>query len=83
MDFVSGALAWGRKLRVLTVVDLYTARRWRHVAGRRRVARVLERIIAERARPTEKRMGQHSQNEWKNSAGHAGWNIASRKKQGS
>jgi putative transposase len=52
LDFVSDALAWGRKLRMLTVVDLYTrealAIEVDTSLGGVRVARVLERIIAER-----------------------------------
>jgi len=52
LDFVSDALARGRKLRMLTVVDLYTrealAIEVDTSLGGVRVARVLERIIRER-----------------------------------
>jgi putative transposase len=52
LDFVSDTLAWGRKLRMLTVLDLYTREALAievdtSLSGGR-VARVLERIIAER-----------------------------------
>ena len=52
LDFVSDALAWGRKLRMLTVLDLYTREALAievdtSLSGGR-VARVLERIITER-----------------------------------
>ena len=52
LDFVSDALAWGRKLRMLTVLDLYTREALAievdtSLSGVR-VARVLDRIITER-----------------------------------
>jgi putative transposase len=52
LDFVSDALAWGRKLRMLTVVDLYTREALAievdtSLSGVR-VARVLDQLIAER-----------------------------------
>lgn len=52
LDFVSDALAWGRRLRALTVVDLYTREALAievdtSLSGVR-VARVLDRVIAER-----------------------------------
>ena len=58
LDFVSDALAWGRKLRMLTVVDTYTRESLAievdtSLSGVR-VARVLDRIITERrALPAE------------------------------
>ncbi len=58
LDFVSDALAWGRKLRMLTVVDTYTRESLAievdtSLSGVR-VARVLDRVIAERgALPAE------------------------------
>ena len=52
LDFVSDALCWGRKLRMLTVVDTYTRESLAievdtSLSGAR-VARVLERVIQER-----------------------------------
>lgn len=58
LDFVSDALWWGRKLRMLTVMDTYTRESLAievdtSLSGAR-VARVLERVIGERgARPGE------------------------------
>lgn len=58
LDFVSDALCWGRKLRMLTVVDTYTRESLAievdtSLSGAR-VARVLERVIQERgAQPEE------------------------------
>lgn len=58
LDFVSDALWWGRKLRMLTVVDTYTRESLAievdtSLSGAR-VARVLDRVIGERAaRPDE------------------------------
>lgn len=58
LDFVSDALWWGRKLRMLTVVDTYTRESLAievdtSLSGAR-VARVLDRVIDERgARPDE------------------------------
>lgn len=58
LDFVSDALAWGRRLRMLTVVDTYTREALAievdtSLSGVR-VARVLERVIGERsAQPEE------------------------------
>ena len=57
LDFVSDALWWGRKLRMLTVVDTYTRESLAievdtSLSGAR-VARVLDRVIAERAAPDE------------------------------
>ena len=54
LDFVHDALAWGRKLRMLTVEDLYTREGLAievdtSLSGTR-VARVLDRVIAERGR---------------------------------
>ena len=52
LDFVQDALAWGRKLRMLTVEDLYTrealAIEIDTSLGGVRVARVLDRVIDER-----------------------------------
>jgi putative transposase len=52
LDFVSDALAWGRKLRMLTVVDTFTRESLAievdtSLSGAR-VARVLDRVISER-----------------------------------
>jgi putative transposase len=57
LDFVSDALWWGRKLRMLTVVDTYTRESLAievdtSLSGAR-VARVLDRVIGERAAPRE------------------------------
>lgn len=57
LDFVSDALWWGRKLRMLTVVDTYTRESLAievdtSLSGAR-VARVLDRVISERAAPDE------------------------------
>ena len=57
LDFVSDALWWGRKLRMLTVVDTYTRESLAievdtSLSGAR-VARVLDRVIAGRAAPQE------------------------------
>ena len=57
LDFVSDALWWGRKLRMLTVVDTYTRESLAievdtSLSGAR-VARVLDRVIGERAVPGE------------------------------
>jgi putative transposase len=57
LDFVSDALAWGRRLRALTVVDLYTREALAievdtSLSGVR-VARVLDRVIAERGQAPE------------------------------
>lgn len=58
LDFVSDALRWGRKLRMLTVVDTYTRESLAievdtSLSGAR-VARVLDRVIGERgAQPGE------------------------------
>ena len=52
LDFVSDALCWGRKLRMLTVVDTYTreslAIEVDTSLGGVRVARVLDQVISER-----------------------------------
>jgi putative transposase len=58
LDFVHDALWWGRKLRMLTVVDTYTrealAIEVDTSIGGQRVARVLDRVISERgAQPEE------------------------------
>jgi putative transposase len=57
LDFVSDALCWGRKLRMLTVVDTYTRESLAievdtSLSGVR-VARVLDRVISERTVPGE------------------------------
>ncbi len=57
LDFVSDALCWGRKLRMLTVVDTYTRESLAievdtSLSGAR-VARVLDRVLSERAAPGE------------------------------
>lgn len=57
IDFVSDALAWGRRIRLFTVVDVFT----REVLAIEvdtslpggRVVRVLERLASERGAPTE------------------------------
>ena len=58
LDFVSDALAWGRKIRMLTVVDAYTRESLAIEVDTSlpgvRVARVLDRVITERgAGPAE------------------------------
>jgi len=57
LDFVQDTLSWGRKFRLLTVVDAYTRESLAievdtSLSGVR-VARVLERVVTERGRPTE------------------------------
>jgi len=58
LDFVSDALSWGRKIRMLTVIDAYSRESLAievdtSLPGQR-VARVLDRVIGERgAAPTE------------------------------
>jgi putative transposase len=57
VDFVSDALAWGRRIRLLTVVDVFTREALAievdtSLPGAR-VARVLERLAAERGAPDE------------------------------
>lgn len=55
MDFVSDAMASGRHVRILTVVDVFTreclALETDTSIGSRRVTRVLDRLIAERGSP--------------------------------
>jgi putative transposase len=58
LDFVSDGLAWGRKIRMLTIVDAYTRESLAIEVDTSlpgiRVARVLDRVIAERgAAPAE------------------------------
>lgn len=57
LDFVSDALSWGRKIRLLTVVDAFTRESLAievdtSLSGVR-VARVLDRVITERGRAPE------------------------------
>lgn len=57
VDFVSDALAWGRRIRLFTVVDVFTREALAieidtSLPGRR-VVQVLDRVIAERGTPTE------------------------------
>ena len=57
LDFVSDALSWGRKIRLLTVVDAFTRESLAievdtSLSGVR-VARVLDRVIGERGRAPE------------------------------
>jgi putative transposase len=57
IDFVSDALAWGRRIRLFTVVDVFTREALAievdtSLPGRR-VVRVLERLAAERGAPDE------------------------------
>ncbi len=57
LDFLSDALAWGRRLRLLAIIDSYTREAVAievdtSIPGRRVVA-VLNRVIAERATPRE------------------------------
>ena len=57
LDFVSDALFWGRKIRMLTVVDVFTREALAievdtSLSGVR-VARVLDRVIAERGTAPE------------------------------
>jgi putative transposase len=55
MDFVADAMASGRRIRVLSVIDVFTreclALETDTSMGSLRVVRVLERIIAERGAP--------------------------------
>jgi transposase InsO family protein len=58
LDFVSDGLAWGRKIRMLTIVDAYTRESLAIEVDTSlpgvRVARVLDRVISERgAKPAE------------------------------
>jgi putative transposase len=57
LDFLSDALAWGRKIRLLAVIDSYTREALAievdtSLPGRR-VASVLSRVVAERGTPAE------------------------------
>jgi putative transposase len=57
LDFLSDALAWGRRIRLLAVIDTCTREALAievdtSIPGQR-VARVLERIVAERGAPDE------------------------------
>jgi putative transposase len=57
LDFLSDALAWGRRIRLLAVIDTYTREALAidvdtSIPGRR-VAAVLSRLIAERGIPAE------------------------------
>ena len=56
LDFVSDALSWGRKFRVLAIVDDFTREALALVVdtsiGGQRVARELDALIATRGRPT-------------------------------
>jgi putative transposase len=56
MDFIVDGLATGRMVRILSVIDAYTreclALEANNSLGSGRVTRVLERVIAERGRPT-------------------------------
>lgn len=57
LDFVSDAFAWGRRFRMLTVVDAFSREALAIEADTslpgERVARVLERVVAERGAPAE------------------------------
>ncbi len=59
LDFVQDTLSWGRKFRMLTVVDAYTRESLAILPGKdtslsgMRVARVLERVTTERGKPAE------------------------------
>ena len=55
LDFVSDALGWGRRLRILCIVDDYTREALALVVdtsiGGKRLARELDAIIARRGKP--------------------------------
>jgi putative transposase len=57
VDFVSDALAWGRRIRLFTVVDIFTREALAIEVDTSlpggRVVRVLERLVAERGAPAE------------------------------
>ena len=57
VDFVSDALAWGRRIRLFTVVDVFTREALAIEVDTSlpggRVVRVLERLVAERGVPDE------------------------------
>ena len=57
VDFVSDALAWGRRIRLFTVVDIFTREALAIEVDTSlpggRVVRVLERLVAERGAPDE------------------------------
>ena len=57
LDFVSDALAWGRRIRLFTVVDVFTREALAIEVDTSlpggRVVRVLERLVAERGGPDE------------------------------
>jgi len=57
LDFVSNALAWGRRIRLLAVIDVFTceclAIEVDTPLPAERVCRVLDRIVAERGAPQE------------------------------
>jgi putative transposase len=57
VDFVSDALAWGRRIRLFTVVDVFTREALAIEVDTSlpggRVVRVLERLVAERGGPDE------------------------------
>ena len=57
VDFISDALAWGRRIRLFTVVDVFTREALAIAVDTSlpggRVVRVLERVAAERGVPEE------------------------------
>jgi putative transposase len=57
VDFISDALAWGRRIRLFTVVDVFTREALAIEVDTSlpgvRVVRVLERLVAERGAPDE------------------------------
>jgi putative transposase len=57
IDFISDALAWGRRIRLFTVVDVFTREALAIEVDTSlpggRVVRVLERLVAERGAPDE------------------------------
>ncbi len=57
VDFISDALAWGRRIRLFTVVDVFTREALALEVDTSlpggRVVRVLERLVAERGAPDE------------------------------
>ncbi len=57
VDFVSDALAWGRRIRLFTVVDVFTREALAIEVDTSlpggRVVRVLERLVVERGAPDE------------------------------
>ena len=84
LDFVADALSWGRRFRILCIVDDYTRQALALVVdtsiGGRRMVRELDALIARRGKPalivsdngTE--MTSRAMLEWANRAG-VGWHY--------